>query len=63
MTTIFICKKADIQPNGFKVFEVDGEKILVAQSEGEFYAYDGICPHQEGSQLWFCEVVANGVTK
>jgi toluene monooxygenase system ferredoxin subunit len=41
MTTIFICKKTDIQPNGFKVFEVDGEKILVAQSEGEFYAYDG----------------------
>jgi toluene monooxygenase system ferredoxin subunit len=47
MTTIFICKKTDIQHNGFKVFEVDGEKILIAQSEGEFYAYGGICPHQE----------------
>lgn len=47
MTSIFICKKTDIRHNGFKVFVVDGEKILIAQSDDKFYAYDGTCPHQE----------------
>jgi toluene monooxygenase system ferredoxin subunit len=47
MTEKFICKKSEIPENGFKVFEIDGEKVLIAQSEGEYYGYDGICPHQE----------------
>ncbi len=47
MTAKFICKKSDIPENGFRVFEIDGEKVLIAQSDGEYYGYDGICPHQE----------------
>ena len=33
MTAKFICKKSEIPENGFKVFEIDGEKVLIAQSE------------------------------
>jgi toluene monooxygenase system ferredoxin subunit len=47
MSSIFLCKKADIPANGFKVFEVANGKVLVANSEGALYAYDGTCPHQE----------------
>ena len=43
-----VCKAAEIPANGMKAFDMAGGlKVLVVNAEGRFYAYQGICPHQE----------------
>ena len=48
MSKVLLCKTADIPDNGMKGFELaDGKRVVIAQSGGCYYAYQGICPHQE----------------
>ena len=48
MSKIHVCKSSAIPDNGMMTFDVAGGlKILVANAGTEFYAYQGICPHQE----------------
>ena len=48
MSKTFICKAADVPTNGMKSFDLpNGLKVLVANAEGELFAYQGICPHQD----------------
>jgi toluene monooxygenase system ferredoxin subunit len=42
-----VCKRADIPENGMKGYDVNGKRILIASSGDTYYAYQGICPHQE----------------
>ncbi|MEO5845993.1 MAG: Rieske 2Fe-2S domain-containing protein [Caldimonas sp.] len=47
MSRVHICKIADVPENGMKGFDVAGRRVLIAQSGDAYYAYQGICPHQE----------------
>lgn len=47
MTKIRVCKSSEIPANGMKTYEVEGLKVLVANAGDNYYAYQGICPHQE----------------
>ena len=43
-----VCKASEIPVNGMKAFDVPGGlKVLIANAAGSFYAYQGMCPHQE----------------
>ncbi|MCY7370086.1 MAG: cyclic nucleotide-binding domain-containing protein [Polaromonas sp.] len=45
---IHICKSSDIPSNGMKSYDVAGGlKVLIANAGASYYAYQGICPHQE----------------
>lgn len=47
MGRVLVCKTADIPENGMKAYELGGRRVLIAQSGDCYYAYQGICPHQE----------------
>ena len=48
MSKIHVCKAGDIPADGMKTFDIaGGRKILIANAGANFYAYQGICPHQE----------------
>ena len=47
MSRILVCKAADIPENGMKGYETAGRRVLVAQSGDRYYAYQGLCPHQD----------------
>jgi len=48
VTQTHLCKKSDIPPNGMKAFEIaEGRKVLIANAGDCYYAYQGMCPHQE----------------
>ena len=47
MSRVLVCKTADIPENGMKGYELAGRRVLIAQSEGCYYAYQGLCPHQD----------------
>lgn len=48
MSKIHVCKSSDIPPNGMKTYDVEGGlKVLIANAGESYYAYQGICPHQE----------------
>ena len=48
MKRIRICSAADIPPNGMKAYDAEtGSKVLVVHAGDTFYAYHGLCPHQE----------------
>jgi toluene monooxygenase system ferredoxin subunit len=48
MSKIRVCKPSDIPANGMKTYDVEGGlKVLIANAGDCFYAYQGICPHQE----------------
>lgn len=40
-----VCTEADVSPNSFKKFDVNGISIIVANLGGEFHAYPPLCPH------------------
>ncbi len=42
-----ICSATDIPDNGMKTYEIKGVKVLVASAGECFYAYQGLCPHQD----------------
>lgn len=44
---IHVCKLSDIPTNGIKDFVIEsGEKVLIANFSGRYFAYNGNCPHQ-----------------
>lgn len=47
MGKVLICKSHDIPANGMKGYDVDGQRVLIANAGECYYAYQGICPHQE----------------
>jgi toluene monooxygenase system ferredoxin subunit len=48
MKRIRICSAAEIPVNGMKSYDTStGLKVLIANSGDEYYAYQGICPHQD----------------
>jgi toluene monooxygenase system ferredoxin subunit len=54
----FVCRAADVPANGMRECEAEGGlKLLVAQSGGEFFAYQAICPHQD---VPLCEGLYDG---
>jgi toluene monooxygenase system ferredoxin subunit len=48
MNKVHVCKSSDIPPNGMKTYDLEsGWKVLIANAGSDYYAYQGICPHQE----------------
>lgn len=48
MSKVHICKTAEIPQNGMKGYDLEGGgKVLVAHAGQCYYAYQGLCPHQE----------------
>lgn len=48
MKRIPICRASDIPTNGMKSIDApSGLKVLVAHSGDNYYAYQGLCPHQD----------------
>ena len=47
MSRVFVCKTADVPENGMKGVEVGGRRVLIAQANEQYYAYQGVCPHQD----------------
>lgn len=43
-----VCQVADVPENGLKEFATEsGQKLVVANAAGEFFAVQAICPHQD----------------
>lgn len=58
MTNKMICRMADIPVNGLKECEAEGGlKLLVANSGGEYFAVQAMCPHQD---VALCEGLFDG---
>lgn len=48
MSRIRICSASDIPPSGMKSYDTDiGVKVLILNTGDTFYAYQGLCPHQD----------------
>jgi toluene monooxygenase system ferredoxin subunit len=48
MKKIPICRASDIAPSGMKSYDTaSGAKVLVVNAGDEFFAYQGLCPHQD----------------
>jgi len=48
MSKKFVCKTADVPENGMKAFQAEGGlQVLIANSGGDYFAYQPICPHQD----------------
>ena len=48
MSKVHVCKTSDIPSDGMKTYDVAGGlKVLIANAGTSYYAYQGICPHQE----------------
>jgi toluene monooxygenase system ferredoxin subunit len=58
MTRKLVCLTADIPSNGMKECEAEGGlKLLVANSGGDYFAYQAVCPHQD---VALCEGLYDG---
>ena len=47
--SITFAKKADIKPGELALFEVAGRRIAVANANGQFFAIDDACTHEQCS--------------
>jgi toluene monooxygenase system ferredoxin subunit len=48
MTKTLVCKASDVPVNEMRRFDLpDGQQVLVANAEGQLYAYPAMCPHQD----------------
>jgi nitrite reductase/ring-hydroxylating ferredoxin subunit len=45
MPTYHLAAAADVPPNTMKAFSVAGQRVLVANVDGQFCALDDLCPH------------------
>lgn len=52
-----VCTTDEVPVNGMKEVELDGKSVLIVNSDGEFFAFQGICPHQE---VRLCEGLFDG---
>jgi toluene monooxygenase system ferredoxin subunit len=54
----FVCRIAEIPPNGMKECAAEGGlKLLIANSGADYFAYQAICPHQD---VPLCEGLYDG---
>lgn len=54
----FVCRIAEIPPNGMKECAAEsGLKLLIANSGSDYFAYQAICPHQD---VPLCEGLYDG---
>ena len=49
MAFVKVGKTSDVPPGTSKVFEVNDRAVAVCNVDGEFYAIDDVCTHDEGS--------------
>jgi toluene monooxygenase system ferredoxin subunit len=47
MGRTLVGKTSEIPENGMKGYDVAGRRVLIAQSGDRYYAYQGLCPHQD----------------
>jgi toluene monooxygenase system ferredoxin subunit len=48
-----VCAVSELDPNQMAAFFVDGWEVLVVRdSQGNFHALDGICPHEEAPLVY-----------
>ncbi|MFZ5535825.1 MAG: Rieske (2Fe-2S) protein [Patescibacteria group bacterium] len=45
----FVCKVTDLAPGSMKTFTVNGKQIALANVDGEFFAVDDRCSHEQCS--------------
>ncbi len=45
---VFACKASEIPEGGKKLLEVADQLVVIFQVEGEFFALDDICTHDDG---------------
>ena len=58
MSKQLACNRADVPPGGLKECALEsGLKVLIAESGGEYFASQAICPHQE---VALCEGLYDG---
>ena len=43
-----ICNVSEIPTGSMKGFTINGKKILIANTEGSFFAIDAVCSHMQG---------------
>ena len=60
MAFVKVGKIEDVPPGSAKVYEVNGRPLAVCNVEGDLYAIDDVCTHDEGSldqgELEGCEI-------
>ena len=49
MAFVKVGKLSDVPPGAAKVFEIEDRAIAVCNVDGELYAIDDVCTHDEGS--------------
>ena len=52
MTWVNVASDDELQPNQMKRLELEGQRLLLTNAEGEFYCVDEMCSHEDYS-LWF----------
>lgn len=48
MATHPICRASDVPPGGMIGVEIGGERILIANIDGQYHAMDATCNHMNG---------------
>ncbi len=43
-----VTNTADLAPGEMKLVDLDGEKIAIANVDGEYFAFNNTCPHKGG---------------
>lgn len=49
MPTVKVCSKSDVKPDGLKLVTAGGKDLVVANIDGNFYAMDNWCTHEQGN--------------
>lgn len=49
MIDVFVCKVTDLPQGSMKTFMVQGKPIALAHVDGEFFAVDDTCTHEQCS--------------
>lgn len=47
MNEIKLCTVKELEKTSKKVFEIDGQEILLIHTDGEYFAVGNICPHAQ----------------
>lgn len=49
MPTVKVCSKSDVKPGGLRLVTAGGKDLVVANIDGNFYAMDNWCTHEQGN--------------
>lgn len=47
--SVFVCNVTELPPGSMRTYTVNGKKIALANVDGEFFAVDDACTHEECS--------------